>query len=63
MVLRVCDCRGANMPNQQCGSTALILAAFHNNTDCVRLLVKAGADKNARNTVRSMKLLNFVVCF
>ncbi len=36
------------------GSTALIWAAMHsrNNHECVRLLLEAGADKDARDNVR-----------
>jgi ankyrin repeat protein len=33
-------------------STALMLAAHNGRADCVRLLIDAGADKNARNNVR-----------
>jgi hypothetical protein len=51
---RGCDDHGANIPSQQSGSTALILAAHHDNSDCVRLLLAAGANKNAKNYVRSM---------
>ncbi len=36
----------------QCGDTALIYAAFHGRTDCVRVLAEAGADKEAKNNVR-----------
>ena len=36
----------------QCGETALIAAAEWGRTDCVRLLLESGADKNARNNVR-----------
>ena len=38
----------------QDGDTALIYAAFHGKTDCVRLLVDGGADKEAKNNVRDM---------
>jgi ankyrin repeat protein len=36
----------------QDGSTVLIWAAANGHTDCVRLLIDAGADKEARNHVR-----------
>ncbi len=32
--------------------TALIWASFHGRADCVRLLLGAGADKNAKDKVR-----------
>jgi hypothetical protein len=32
--------------------TALIWAAFHGQAHCVRLLLDAGADKNAKDKVR-----------
>src|SRR5436189_4222823 len=39
-------------PNKQCGlsqDTALHLAVFHNNKECVRLLLQSGADINIMN--------------
>ena len=40
------------MPCVQLGWTALIAAAVMGHLDCVRLLIDAGADKEARNKVR-----------
>ena len=37
----------------QGGSTALICAAIKGRADCVRLLLDAGADKNAKDLVRA----------
>ena len=39
----------------QGGSTALIRAAHEGRTDCVRLLLEAGAEKDAQNYVRAIK--------
>jgi ankyrin repeat protein len=36
----------------QDGRTALIYAAIYTHADCARLLLDAGADKNAKNKVR-----------
>ena len=36
----------------QNGSTALMYAAVYGHTDCVRLLIDAGADKDAKDWVR-----------
>ena len=36
----------------QGGETALFSAAYYGNADCVRLLLAAGADKNAQDEVR-----------
>ncbi len=36
----------------QDGSTALVLAAWHGYTECVRLLLESGADKEATDDVR-----------
>ncbi len=36
----------------QIGSTALIFAAHNGRADCVRLLLDAGADKDAKDKVR-----------
>ncbi len=38
----------------QLGMTALIIAANCGHTECVRLLVEAGADANAKTDVRDM---------
>jgi hypothetical protein len=38
----------------QGGETALMLAAAYGHADCVRLLIDAGADKEAKNIVRSL---------
>ncbi len=46
----------------QDGCTALIWAASNGHTDCVRLLVEGGADKDAKSTVRHWAHL-FTVCF
>ena len=40
----------------QCGSTALIRAAMCGRADDVRLLLSAGADKEAKNKVRCWSL-------
>ena len=37
----------------QFGSTALIYAARDGHADCARLLLDAGADKEAKNNVRA----------
>ncbi len=37
----------------QYGRTALICAAIYGRADCARLLLDAGADKNAQNKVRA----------
>jgi ankyrin repeat protein len=43
--------RGASMEHKdpKLGRTALIWSAFVGNTDCVRLLVNAGANKEAKS--------------
>ena len=42
------------------GRTALILAAKEGNTECVRLMLNAGADKNAKDKVRGwLALTNY----
>ena len=38
----------------QLGMTALIIAANYGHTECVRMLVEAGADTNAKTDVRDM---------
>jgi hypothetical protein len=38
----------------QSGRTALLIAARGGHTDCVRLLVERGADKEAADDVRDM---------
>jgi ankyrin repeat protein len=41
----------------QSGRTALIWAAQWGSADCVRLLIDAGADTEAKNNVRRQSLL------
>ena len=41
--------------SQQNGNTALIFAAENGSTDCVRLLLKGGADTNAMGRMRERK--------
>jgi hypothetical protein len=46
--------------------TALMRAAENGHADCLRLLIDAGADKEARNNVRRRSLLccgAFLFCF
>ena len=43
--------------NSQYGWTALIWAALKSHTDCLRLLIDAGANKDARDDVRCWSLL------
>ena len=52
---RSCDCGGES--DSQSGYTALIEAASRGHADCVRMLVDAGADKDARDNVRRRSLL------
>ncbi len=40
----------------QDGYTALICAGWHGHLDCARLLLDAGADKNAMANVRAIRL-------
>ncbi len=40
----------------QCGDTALTRAAAKDHSDCLRLLLEAGADKDAKNEVRASKV-------
>jgi ankyrin repeat protein len=48
----------------QYGYTALIRAAWAGRANCVRLLLDAGADKEAKNEVRSVRpCLQRVACF
>jgi hypothetical protein len=42
----------------QWGATALINAALCNKINCARLLIDAGADKDAKNYVRRQSLLS-----
>jgi hypothetical protein len=44
--------RGGGEFDSQKGWTALIWAAWHGHADCVRLLIDAGADKEAKTSVR-----------
>ena len=39
----------------QFGATALMRAADNGRADCMRLLLDAGADKNAKDRVRAMR--------
>ena len=41
----------------QSGRTALISAAFEGHTECVRLLLEGGADKDVKTTVRTKQFL------
>ena len=41
-------------------ATALIVAAERGHTECVRLLVEGGAEKDAKNSVRSLDLTRFL---
>jgi ankyrin repeat protein len=41
----------------QSGRTALIIAVMHGHADCVRLLIDAGADKDAKDMVRRRSLI------
>ncbi len=43
---------GGGKFDSQRGSTALICAALNGRADCVRLLIDAGADKDAKDHVR-----------
>ena len=43
----------------QNGNTALILAACVSHSDCVRLLLESGADKEATNNVRVLSAVDF----
>ena len=43
---------GSGEPDSQYGDTALICAAYWGRAECVRLLIDAGADKDATNNVR-----------
>ena len=49
----VCDLRRRLAPAQDGGWTALLYAANNGRTVCVRLLLDAGADKNAAGQVSS----------
>jgi ankyrin repeat protein len=44
----------------QRGGTALLRAARDARTDCLRLLVEAGADKNAKDDVRVVPVFSVV---
>ncbi len=45
----------------QNGNTALIWAGYKGHKECARLLLDAGADKNAKNNVRALVLCDFVL--
>ncbi len=47
----------AHVCQTQDGFTALMSAAQQGHTDCVRLLVKGGADKEAKDNVRGVNIL------
>ncbi len=51
-------CRGAHTSQTQNGNTALIHAAWSGHSDCVRLLLESGVDKDVKNNVRSMSFLS-----
>ncbi len=56
-MLYVClDCVGGTLGTLtlQDGWTALISAAYKGHADCLRLLLDAGADMNAKNRVRAV---------
>jgi ankyrin repeat protein len=48
---------GGGKFESQDGDTALMRAAYSVNADCARLLIDAGADKEAKNKVRRLSLL------
>ncbi len=52
----------ANIINYQDQNTAMNRAAEGGHTDCVRLLVEAGADKEVKNSVRAMTSVSFNSC-
>ncbi len=56
-VLLVCVCQMVNGFDSQGGFTALIFAADVGNAACLRLLIDAGADKEAKNKVFHQSLL------
>jgi ankyrin repeat protein len=41
----------ADESNAQLGRTALVIAAARGHADCVRMLIDAGADKDAKDRV------------
>jgi hypothetical protein len=53
VAMYACECMWA-MAGQR-GATALIFAAVTGHADCVRLLLDAGADKNAKDKVRASR--------
>ena len=67
LILACMACGGAVilhlMPNTQKGSTALIVAAERGHTECARLLVEGGADKDAKNNVRVLDLARFLYMY
>jgi ankyrin repeat protein len=48
--LALCVCVGESISQSE--RTALIFAASRGHVDCVRLLIDAGADKDAKDNVR-----------
>lgn len=47
----------------QAGNTALKYAAQLGHTDCVRMLLAGGADKEVKNIVRTMQTFILYLCF
>ena len=54
LFVRRCGCSAGGL---QGGLTALICAAEYGHTSCARLLIDAGADKDAKDEVRFQSLL------
>ncbi len=52
----------AHLARAQNGCTALILAAGQGHADCARLLLDAGADKEAKMNVRR-GVVEYIPCF
>jgi hypothetical protein len=55
----VCPCW--RMFNAQDGCTALISAAGEGHIECVRLLIEAGANKEAKDKVRVNRVFHFAI--
>ena len=49
--------------DSQDGWTALIQASVNGHTDCARLLIEAGADKEAKDNVRAGRVLSLRFMF
>jgi hypothetical protein len=58
----VCD-DGSAVSGSQCGYTALMEAAQWGHAECVRLLIDAGADKDAKDNVRRRSRLPHFMYF